>query len=145
MNYVERCLYDYKANVAEIEILREERENLMSMHGQSYEANNSSGKNDPVANTANQKLTLEKKISHIEKRVKPVNKLIKDLQGSSLRVQQMLGILRLKYIEHEDKDTIKHTIAVSEATFWRRVRDLLRLAKRYFGNCQTIDRKLIGF
>ena len=133
MGYVERCLYDYKANVAEIEILREELNGLMSLHGQSYEINNSQGENDPVANIVNQGLRLEKKIAKLEKRVKPVDKLLSDLKGSSLKVQQMSGILRLRYIEHEDKENIKQSLAVSERTLWRRTGELISLAKRYFG------------
>ena len=132
MNYIERCLYEYKANSAEIEILREELNEIMSLHGQSYEINNSLNENDPVNNCINQKLTLERKIIKLEKRVKPVNKLLVDLKGSSLREQQMCGILRLRYIEHEDKEIIKKEMAISEATLWRRVRELLGLAKRYF-------------
>lgn len=134
MGYVERCLYDYKANVAEIEVLREELNGLMSLHGQSYEINNSQGESDPVANIVNQSTILEKKIAKLEKRVKPVDKLLSDLKGSSLKVQQMSGILKLRYIEHEDKEVIKKSLAVSEATFWRRVSDLIRLAKRYLSN-----------
>ena len=120
MGYVERCLYDYKANVAEIEILREELNGLMSLHGQSYEINNSQGEGDPVANIVNQGLILEKKIAKLEKRVKPVDKLLSDLKGSSLKVQQ-------------DKENIKQSLAVSERTLWRRTGELISLAKRYFG------------
>lgn len=134
MGYVERCLYDYKANAAEIEVLREELNGLMSLHGQSYEINNSQGESDPVANIVNQSAILEKKIAKLEKRVKPVDKLLSDLKGSSLKVQQMSGILKLRYIEHEDKEIIKKSLAVSEATFWRRVSELIRLAKRYLSN-----------
>jgi len=133
MGYVERCLYDYKANVAEIECLQEELNGLMSLHGQSYEINNSSGEGDPVSNTVNQGFVLEKKITKLEKKVKPIQKLMGDLKGSSLRVQQMSGILRLRYIEHEDKEFIKDKICVSDTTFWRRNKELIALAKRYFG------------
>ncbi|MBR2207269.1 MAG: hypothetical protein IJ859_00505 [Synergistaceae bacterium] len=132
MTYVEKCLYGYKANLAELEVLYEERKNLMSLHGQTYEINNSSGEQDPVGNIVNQGFSLDKRISQLEKRVKPVDKLMKDLQGSSLRVQQMSEILRLKYINHEDKDSIKKKVAVSDITLWRRTKDLIALAKRYF-------------
>lgn len=133
MNYVERCLYDYKANIAEIEILSEQLDNIMSLHGHSYEIYNSQGESDPVGNIVSQKLKLERKIFLLQKRVKPVDKLIDDLKGSSIRRQQMLEILKLKYIQHEDKDFIKKSIAISEATFWRRIKELRWLARRYFG------------
>ena len=132
MNYVEKYLYDYKANVAELQALREELNDLVSLHGQSYESFNPSGEADPVANTVNRKIKLEKKIAVVEKRVKPVMRLIEDLKGSSLRAKQMSEILRLKYIEHEDRDVVKKTVAISDMTLWRRSRELISLAVRYF-------------
>ena len=133
MNYVEKYLYDYKANVAELQALREELNDLVSLHGQSYESFNPSGEADPVANTVNRKIKLEKKIAVVEKRVKPVMRLIEDLKGSSICTSQMANILKLRYIQHEDKLLICRNLAISEATFWRRVRQLVKLAKRYFG------------
>lgn len=133
LTYVERCLYDYKANVAEIEALRSEQNNLMSLHGHNYEMNNSFGECDPVANIVNQSLNLDKKIAAIEKRVKPVDKLLGDLKGSSQRVQQMAGILRLRYFQHEDNFVVRRELSISSTTLWRRSRELLALASHYFG------------
>ena len=67
MNYIEKCLYDYKANIAEIEVLIEKRSGLMSMRAQSYQSSNSYEVNDPVGNTVNQKLAIDKRISKLEK------------------------------------------------------------------------------
>lgn len=134
MNYVEKCLYDYKANIAEIEVLKEKRSGLMSMRAQCYQANNSYEVNDPVGNIVNQRLAIDKKISRLEKCVKYVGKLIDDLNGSASNVRQMSVILQLRYIQHEDKEAIKEKIGISERTFWRRVRELIRLAKRYLGD-----------
>lgn len=134
MNYVEKCLYDYKANIAEIEALIEKRSGLMSMRAQSYHSNNSYEVNDPVGNTVNQKLAIDKRISKLEKCVKAVEKLVNDLNGSASNVRQMAGILQLRYIQHEDKEVIKEKIRISERTFWRRVKELIRLAKRYLGD-----------
>ena len=134
MNYVEKCLYDYKVNIAEIEALIEKRSGLMSMRAQSYHSNNSYEVNDPVGNTVNQKLAIDKRISKLEKCVKAVEKLVNDLNGSASNVRQMAGILQLRYIQHEDKEVIKEKIRISERTFWRRVKELIRLAKRYLGD-----------
>ena len=132
MNYVEQCLYDYKANVAKLEMMCEELNGLMSLHGQSYEIFNSQGEPDPVANTVNQKMRLEIKINEIKGRIKPVEKLIEDLNGTSLRVRQMAEILRLRYFQHEDKTIIMEKLAVSSSTLWRRTNELIALAERYF-------------
>ena len=132
MGYIERCLYDYKANVAKLEMMQEELDDLMSLHGQSYEIFKSHGEADPVANAVNQRLKLEIKIKEIKRRIKPVEKLIEDLKGTSLRVRQMAEILRLRYFQHEDKTIIMEKLAVSSSTLWRRTNELIALAERYF-------------
>ena len=80
------------------------------------------------------RLAIDKRISKLEKCVKTVEKLMNDLNGSASNVRQMAGILQLRYIQHEDKEVIKDKIRISERTFWRRVKDLIRLAKRYLGD-----------
>ena len=133
MTYVEKCLYDYRANVAALEMLIEEKNNLKSIHGHSYEINNSSVGADPVASTVNNLMALEKKIARLEKKIKPVNELLENLSGSDLRFQQMKDILKMKYFNHESVRYILKELAISERTFRRRIRELLHLAFIFFG------------
>ena len=131
--YVERCLWEYKENAAELEVLRMEQQELMSLHVQSYEAHGANGVSDPVSEVAHRRMTLEKKIVKLERRTKPVEKLQGDLCGNDMRISQMREILRLRYLAHDSHEDIQRRMAVSSATYWRRSRELLRMARRYFG------------
>ena len=134
MTFVERCLYEYKANVASIGVMTEEIGDLQSVHGQSYEAHTVNGVSDPVCEVTARIMNLEAKISKTERKVRPVEKLRSDLSGSDLKQSQMREVLELKYIGHESNRETQRQMSVSEATFWRRKRELLRFAKRYFHN-----------
>ena len=48
MTYVERCLYDYKENLALIDTLKSEIEDLISVRAQNYESNTGGGQSNPV-------------------------------------------------------------------------------------------------
>ena len=81
-------------------------------------------------------MLLESRITKLVKRVKLVERLREDLKGSEIRYSQMREILELKYIGHEGNIETQEKKAVSSATFWRRVRELLRLAKKYFSEIE---------
>ena len=130
MMYVEKCLYDYLANIAALEYLQEELINLKSIHGHSYEINKPSVGSDPVINTVNNRMELEKKISKLGKKINPIKRLIDDLESR----EHLKKILLLKYISHGKNDYVQKEMNMSSATYWRRVRELLRIAKKYFGN-----------
>ena len=132
MRGVERHLWDYKANVACQAAMREEISGLMSVRGHNYEAH-TAGISDPVAEITNRILNLESRIRKLEKKTRPVEKLSADLCGSDMHISQMRGILNKRYIEHESIEAVKYEIEVSTATYWRRMRELLRLARKYFG------------
>ena len=135
MTFVERCLYEYKANKAAIEVISMEINDLMSVRGCSYEnySPDSHTVSDSVLEVTAMKMNLEKKIARLQRLTTPVEKLRDDLSGNSLNTQQMREILVWKYIEHEGNERTQEKMAVSERTFWRRVRELLYLAKKYFG------------
>ncbi len=133
MTYIERCLYDYKANKALLEFLITEQESLMSMHGANYSLFDTNNVSDPVSEVAHRALELEKKIKNVEKQINSVDRLYADLCGSAFYMHQMREILRLKYFEHHDKNVIKEALSISNSTLWRRTHELLRLAKKYFG------------
>ena len=70
----------------------------------------------------------------LERRTKPVEKLREDLCGSDLRIGQMREILKLRYVQHDSHEDVQRKMAVSRTTYWRRSRELLRMARRYFGD-----------
>ena len=135
MTFVERYLYEYKSNKAAIEAISMEINDLMSVRGCSYEnySPDSHTVSDSVLEVIAMKMNLEKKIARLQRLTTPVEKLRDDLSGNSLNTQQMREILVWKYIEHEGNERTQEKMAVSGRTFWRRVRELLYLAKKYFG------------
>lgn len=133
MKYVERCLWDYRANVAMLEILQGKLRALQSVHGHNYEAHVENGASDPVAMRTDKVLNMERKIKRTEQLVFPVNRLVSDLSGSSHPTRQMSEILRLKYFDHNSREYVQTKLSISQPTYWRRHEELMRLARKYFG------------
>ena len=132
MGYVERCLYEYKANMALVEEIKEEIKHLMSLSSQGYEVV-SRQINNPVAEVTMKVISKEDKIKRTEKKIRPVRKLYEDLKGTALYISQLREILELKYFEQESTEDIKRKLSISGATLYRRKKKLLRLARKYFG------------
>ena len=59
--YVEQCLWEYKENAAELETLQLEHKELMSLHGQNYEAHGEGGVADPVSEVTHRRLSDREK------------------------------------------------------------------------------------
>ena len=137
MTFVEHCLYEYKENKASLEAMRFEISDLKSVHGQNYDGHVINGVSDPVGDVTARIIALEGRIARIERKVRGVERLRDDLKGSDLRYSQMRQILELKYINHEDNIEVQETIAISVSTFWRRVHDLLHIARKYFSHTAT--------
>ena len=132
--YVESNLWDYPANVAELEELRYEYDSLKSVECQKYEAHTPNGASDPVSEVVHRRLKLERRMRGLERRIRPVKRLRDDLkQGSEARISQMRAVLKLRYMEHKSHDDVIRQMSVSKATYTRRLRELLRLARKYFG------------
>ena len=132
MKYVERCLWDYKANIAMLETLKLKAVELRSVHGHDYEAHSVNGISDPVAEVAARKIVIEEKIHRTGERVKPVRQLHEDLTKCTDERNALVWILRLKYFEHLSADDMKRELSVSGATLYRRTMELLRIAGHYF-------------
>ena len=133
MGYVERCLWDYRDNLASIEIMREELAGLMSVHGPELGGNISGGSSDPVSRVCERVIMLERNIKKAEKMTVPITRMSEGLCGSDLRISQMREILRLKYFEHGSKEAVIREAGITEKTYYRRCSEIKRLARKYFG------------
>ncbi len=133
MGYVERCLWDYRDNLASIEIMREELAGLMSVNGHDYGGSNAGVSGDPVSKVCERVMRLERNIKKAEKMTVPITRMAEGLCGSDLRIHQMREVLRLRYFEHENKETVIRTAGISEKTYYRRCGDIKRMARKYFG------------
>ena len=133
MGYVERCLWDYRDNLASIEIMREELAGLMSVHGHDFGGTDGNGIADPVPRVCERAMSLERTIKKAERMTVPITRMHEGLCGSDLRIHQMREVLRLKYFEHESKEVVIRKAGISETTYFRRCREIKRLARKYFG------------
>ena len=133
MRYIERCLWDYRDNLASIEMMREELAGLMSVHGQELGKNGANEVSDPVPKVCERVMMLERNIKKVEKMTLPITRMLEGLCGSELRVKQMNEVLRLKYFEHESTNVVIRKAGISATTYFRRIGEIKRLARKYFG------------
>lgn len=141
MNYVEKCLYDYPANVAKIGILNEELK-LLKARGDvqivSYDIRNNSygGHADPVSIHFQKIETVEDNIYRLMLKTEPVKKLYEGLcspyalDGS--RNAEYRRILELFYWGRNSVQSILNHLSWSKTSFYVRRQGLLRLAGEYF-------------
>ena len=133
VGYVERCLWDYRENLASIEMMREEIAGLKSVNGHDYGGNSANSLGDPVSEVCERVLKLEKNIQRVERMTKPITQMATALVGNDIRISQMREILKLRYFEHEEKETVIRIAGVSERTYYRRCGEIKQRTRKYFG------------
>ena len=126
-------LWRYGYDVRRLEVLRRELSGLMSVRGHSYEAHSVNGVSDPVTEVVHRRMKVEKRISRIEERVLRVERLKEYLPLEGTETYQMREILRLRYRMHERVVDVMRKMGITKTTYWRRNRELLRLADKYLG------------
>ena len=141
MTYVEKCLYDYPANVAKIEMLNKELK-LLKARGDvqvvSYDIrNNSYGVHSDPVSTHFQKIeSVEDSIYRLMRKTEPVKKLYEvlcspyALDGS--RNAEYRQILELFYWGGNSVQNILLHLNWSKTSFYVRRQGLLRFAEEYF-------------
>jgi len=138
--YAEKCLYEYKRNIAALDVLRDDlkiERASTDVHAQSYQL--SFGFNSEPSNPPESRLikieNLESKIKLLERRTKPITQLMADLnapenlKGSDNKL--LLDILKLLYFGKNTINAIMNELYISRRTFARKRRDLVLLAADY--------------
>ena len=140
--YAEKCLYEYKRNLAALEILRQELQSERSstdVHGQNYK--------DALSFTgtpSNPVLSRLLKIERIECRIKlltqytePVTRLIADLkapyvlEGSAKA--ELYTLMELYYFGQNGVGVISDELHMSRQTMYNRRRELIKMLMSYMG------------
>jgi len=136
----EKYLYEYKRNLAAIEILTEDlrvERASCDVHAQNYQLAfgfNSEPSNPPEARVVKLE-SLENKITMLERYTKPITHLIDDLstsdnlQGSDNKL--LLDILKLLYFGKNTVEAILDELCIARRTFSRKRRDLVLMAAQY--------------
>ena len=133
----ERCLYHYRKNLLTIDMLRSEIEELQStgdVHAQDYSGrmNTSAGNADPVSSYVCKVLTLEHRISVLEKYTAPITQLLDDLQHSADNMSRhYLQILEYFYFGGLTVSRILEKTGWNRNTFYSRRHSLVSLAVGY--------------
>ena len=138
--YAEKCLYDYKRNMACLKVLRDDLRVLEAstdVHAQNYQY--SFGFNGEPSNPVEARQLkidrLHERIQALERYTKPITGMIEDLttpdslNGSNN--EAMMEILRLLYFGGNLPDVIIDELKISRRTFFSRRRTLVYIAITY--------------
>lgn len=139
--FAERCLYDYKTNIARLEVLRADLRILdaaSSVKGQTYDALPCLGHlQDAVSARLERIENLEEDIRYLERRTEPIRRLYDDLgagyvlEGSPKTI--LRGILELFYLGENTWQATAEELGLSRASFFRKKEELVRVSIRYLG------------
>lgn len=136
--FAERCLYDYKENVARLEALRVELRALDAMSSvrvQTYGGIPGNGEPQDAVSARLEKIEkVEQNILSLERRTRPVEMLLADLSSPYVLEparKEMLEILRLRYLHTNTWERVMESLKMGKATFVRRRRELVDMAVRY--------------
>ena len=134
----EKCLRGYKINTARLEQLRAELKELQAgsdIHAQDYRGRllTVAGGADPVGSYVHRLMSIEHRISVLERYTEPVRKLREDLQRSTdTASRHMLLILEQHYIAGVPMTRLLEVTGWNRSTFYSRRLSLVALAVSYF-------------
>ena len=138
--YAEKCLYEYKRNIAALDVLREDlrvEKVGTDVHAQSYQLNFgfSSEPSNPVESRLIKIENLENKIRILERCTKPVTQLMTDLNAPENLIgsdnKLLLDILKLLYFGKNTVEAILDELHIARRTFTRKRRSLVLLTADY--------------
>lgn len=139
--FAERCLYDYKANVARLEVLRTDLKVLdaiSSVKVQNYDGIPGSGcPSDSVSGRLQRIERVEENILHLERRTLPIRRLYDDLRESYVLADSskmlLRGILELFYFGENTWQATAHELGLGKSSFFEKRKELVGLTIRYLG------------
>ena len=138
--YAEKCLYEYKRNLAAINILREDLrvENAQnSIHVQNYQFSfGFSGEpSNPVEERVIKIEKIKERIQKLERCTNPITQLITDLNApENLKYSDnktLFNILKLLYFGKNTVADIRDELNLGRRTFARKRRELVIMACGY--------------
>ena len=138
--YAEKCLYEYKRNMACLEILREdlrvERAGTdVHVQNYQYEINFTGMPSNPVHARLVKIEQLEERIRKLERWTKPITQLEKDLTSAesldTSRNKELYEVMKLMYFGKNQPDAIIEELKIARRTFYNRRRELVYTAISY--------------
>ena len=138
--YAEKCLYEYKRNLACLNVLREDlrvEEAGTDVHAQNYQYTfNFTGEpSNPVEARQLKIERLRERIQLLERYTKPITELINDLTSPEVlngsNNAALMEILKLLYFGSNTPDAVIEELKISRRTFFTRRRQLVYVAIGY--------------
>ena len=138
--YAEKCLYEYKRNLAGLKVLREDLRVLQAgtdVHAQNYQLTFgfSGTVSDPVHARLVKIEKLEERIKWLERVTKPIELLICDLTAPEVleysNSKGLMEILRLVYFGQNPADAVIEELKIARRTFYRQRRELVNMTISY--------------
>ena len=140
--YAEKCLYDYKRNVACLELLRSDlrlERSGTDVHAQNYQyAFNFTG---TPANPVEARLLrierIEERILQLERCTQPISRMIEDLQAPYVHEgsakADMYPLMELYYFGQNSLTLVLSELHISKPILYKRRRILVRMLMGYMG------------
>ncbi len=140
----ERCLYDYKKNLARLNILREDLRTLKAMPSvkvQDFELDDiilsAGGHSDPVMARLIRIEQLENEIAWLDRRTKPITRFVEDLKRShpvegSLKADFLI-LLKNLYFEEKLPEDVAKVLGAGRAALYRKKQKLVKIVCQYLG------------
>ena len=138
--YAERCLYDYKRNVAGLKVLREDLRVMrvgLDVQAQNYQykLEFTGTVSDPVQARLLKIETIEERIRMLERYTLPIGQLIEDITAPEVleysENKSLMGILRLMYFGKNPPDAVMEELKLGRRTFYRQRRELVNMTASY--------------
>ena len=138
--YAEKCLYDYKRNMAGLQVLRDDLRTAragVDVKAQNYQYHMefTGSVFDPVHARLVKIEALEERIRRLERLTKPIKQLIEDITAPEVLEYSenkcLMEILRLMYFGKNPPEVIIEELKLSRRTFYTRRRELVNMAISY--------------
>ena len=138
--YAEKCLYEYKRNLAGLRVLREDLRVIqagLDVHAQNYQYTfNFTGEiSNPVQSRLLKIESLEERIRKLERVVNPITQLIEDLTAPEVLEyspsNDLLQVLKLMYFGKNPPGAIMNELNIARTTFFKQRRELVNMAISY--------------
>lgn len=138
--HAEKCLYEYKRNIAGLRVLREDLRVMqagLDVHAQNYQYTfNFTGEaSNPVHSRLVKIESIEARIRYLERYTKPITQLIEDLTAPEVLEYSdnrgLMDILKLLYFGKNPPEIVMDELKIAKRTFYRQRRELVNMAISY--------------
>ena len=140
--FAEKCLYEYKRNMACLEVLKEDlyvTQADTDVKGQNYQytLDFTGGVSDPVSARLIKIENLEYRIKHLERLTRPITSLIDDLNSEDVlngsHKKELMHVLRLLYFGCNTPEAIMGALNIAKSTYFKRRHEIVCITICYMG------------